>query len=231
MSTTKLSVKNWSPADRPREKLLAKGTGALSDAELLSIIIGSGNTEENSVELSQRILHAAGNNISRLSKFSVNDLVSGFKGIGHAKAVGIVAALELGRRRKPEDSENRKKINCSTDIYNYFYPVLCDLPYEEFWILLLNSSKRVINRIKISQGGIAQTGVDGKLIYKEALTGLASYVAFCHNHPSGNPTPSRHDDETTFRLKKGLHLLEITLLDHLIFCDGKYYSYADAERM
>ena len=231
MSTTKLSVKNWSPADRPREKMLAKGINALSDAELLAIIIGSGNMEENSVELSQRILHAAGNNISQLSKFSINDLISNFKGIGSAKAVGIVAALELGRRRKAEDAGTRKKIHCSIDIYNYFYPVLCDLPYEEFWVLFLNNSRRVIDRLKISQGGIAQTGVDGRLVYKEALTRLASCVIFCHNHPSGNPQPSRHDDETTFRLNKGLRLLEICLCDHLIFCEGKYYSYADEERI
>lgn len=231
MSTTKLSVKNWSPADRPREKMLAKGINALSDAELLAIIIGSGNMEENSVKLSQRILHAAGNNIGQLSKFSVNDLVSNFKGIGNAKAVSIVAALELGRRRKAEDTESRKKISCSIDIYSYFYPVLCDLPYEEFWALFLNNSRRIIDRVKISQGGVAQTGVDGRLIYKEALTRLASYVVLCHNHPSGNPQPSRHDDDTTFRLKKGLRLLEIILCDHLIFCEGAYYSYADKERI
>ncbi|MDR2691623.1 MAG: DNA repair protein RadC [Dysgonamonadaceae bacterium] len=231
MSITKLSIKNWSPADQPREKLLTKGTGALSDAELLAIIIGSGNIEENSVELSKRILHAAENNISQLGKFSVNDLVSNFKGIGNAKALSIVAALELGRRRKAEEPENRKKIGCSIDIYNYFYPVLCDLSHEEFWALFLNNSNRIIDRLKISQGGISKTGVDGRLIYKEALTRLASYVIFCHNHPSGNPKPSHHDDETTFRLKKGLLLLEIPLLDHLIFCEGKYYSYADKERI
>ncbi|MDR1632259.1 MAG: DNA repair protein RadC [Dysgonamonadaceae bacterium] len=228
---TKLSVKNWSPADQPREKLLAKGTNALSDAELLAIIIGSGNIEENSVELSQRILHAAENNISQLGKFSVNDLVSSFKGIGNAKAVSIVAALELGRRRRAEDMESRKKIRFSIDIYNYFYPMLCDLPHEEFWALFLNNSNRIIDRFKISQGGISKTGVDGRLIYKEALTRLASYVILCHNHPSGNPKPSYQDDETTFRLKKGLQLLELSLLDHLIFCEGTYYSYADEERI
>jgi DNA repair protein RadC len=224
-------VKNWYPDDQPREKLLAKGTNALSDAELLAIIIGSGNTEENSVELSQRILRAAENNISQLSKFSVNYLVSNFKGIGQAKAVSIVAALELGRRRKAEDAESRKKIRFSIDIYNYFYPVLCDLPHEEFWALFLNNSNRIIDRFKISQGGVSQTSVDGRLIYKEALTRLASYVILCHNHPSGNPKPSYHDDETTFRIKKGLQLLEISMLDHLIFCEGNYYSYADEGRI
>jgi DNA repair protein RadC len=227
----RLSVKNWSPDDRPREKLLAKGSAALSNAELLAIIIGSGNTDENSVELAQRILRAAENNLRRLGKFSVNELISGFKGIGNAKAVGIVAALELGRRRTAEDVENRERMGCSKDIYNYFYPMLCDLPHEEFWALFLNSAHRIIDRFKISQGGIARTSVDGRLVYKEALARRASGVVLCHNHPSGSPKPSRQDDETTDRLKKGLQLLEITLLDHLVFCDGNYYSYADEDRL
>jgi len=127
--------------------------------------------------------------------------------------------------------KNRRQILCSADIYNYFYPVFCDLPHEEFWALFLNSTNRIIDRVKISQGGIAQTPVDGRLVYKEALSRLASYVILSHNHPSGNPKPSGLDDETTFRIKKGLRLLEIPLLDHLIFCEGNYYSYADEERI
>jgi len=231
MSTTKLSVKDWSPDDQPREKLLSKGVNALSDAELLAIIIGSGNTEETSVELSKRILQTVENNINRLGKLSVNHLVSNFKGIGNAKAISIVAALELGKRRKAEEIEKQKSILCSRDIYNYFYPVLCDLPHEEFWVLFLNNASRVIERIKIGQGGISQTPVDAKLIYKEALNRLASNVILCHNHPSGNPKPSYLDDDATFRIKKGLQLIEISLLDHLIFCEGNYYSYADEERI
>ena len=231
MSTTKLSVKDWSPDDQPREKLLLKGVNALSDAELLAIIIGSGNTEETSVELSQRILQTVDNNINRLGKLSVNHLVSNFKGIGNAKAAGIVAALELGKRRKAEDMTNRKQILCSMDIYNYFYPVFCDLLHEEFWVLFLNNTNRIIDRIKIGQGGVTRTPIDGKLLYKEALNRLASNVILCHNHPSGNPKPSDLDDEATFRIKKGLRLLEISLLDHLIFCEGNYYSYADEERI
>ena len=231
MGTTKLSVKDWSPDDQPREKLLTKGVNALSDAELLAIIIGSGNTEETSVELSQRILQSVENNINQLGKLSVNHLISNFKGIGNAKAISIVAALELGKRRKAEDTKNRKQILCSMDIYNYFYPVLCDLPHEEFWVLFLNHANRIIDRIKISQGGVVQTPIDGRLIYKEALSRLASYVILCHNHPSENPKPSNLDDEITFRIKKGLRLLEISLLDHLIFCEGNYYSYADEERI
>ncbi|GHT54313.1 DNA repair protein [Bacteroidia bacterium] len=231
MNATKLNVKDWSPDDQPREKLLAKGVNALSDAELLAIIIGSGNTEETSVELSQRILQTAENTINRLSKFSVNYLVSNFKGIGNAKAISIVAALELGKRRKAEETENPGKILCSMDTYKYFYPILCDLPHEECWILLLNNAKRIIDRVKISQGGIAQTPVEGKLVYKEALVRLATGVILCHNHPSGNTKPSSLDDEITFKIKKGLRLLEISLNDHLIFCDGSYYSYADEERI
>jgi DNA repair protein RadC len=231
MNTTKLSVKDWSPDDQPREKLLAKGVSALSDAELLAVIIGSGNTDETSVELSQRILQAAENNINCLSKFSVNHLISNFKGIGNAKAISIVAALELGKRRKAEDLGNHKRILCSMDIYNYFYSILCDLQHEEFWVLFLNNASRVIDRVKIGQGGIGQTPVDGKIIYKEALIRLTPSVILCHNHPSGNPKPSNLDDETTFRIKKGLQLLEISMLDHIIFCGGTYYSYADEERI
>jgi DNA repair protein RadC len=204
---------------------------ALSATDLLAIIIGSGNTEESSVELSQRILQTAKNNINQLGKFSVNHLVSNFKGIGNAKAVSIVAALELGKRRKTEGMEKRKQILCSKDIYDYFYPVLCDLSHEEFWALFLNNANRIIDKVKISQGGVALVSVDGKLIYKEALNRLATNVILCHNHPSGNPKPSNMDDEATFRIKKGLRLLEITLLDHLIFCEGNYYSYADEERI
>ncbi|MDR0769290.1 MAG: DNA repair protein RadC [Dysgonamonadaceae bacterium] len=231
MSITGLCVKDWSPDDQPREKLLAKGVNVLSNAELLAIIIGSGNTEETSVELSQRILLTAENSISRLGKFSIDYLVSNFKGIGNAKAIGIVAALELGKRRKAEDVESRKQILCSRDIYNYFYPILCDLPYEELWILLLNPGKRIIDRVKISQGGVEQTSADGKLIFKEALIRLASGVILCHNHPSGISTPSRTDDKLTAHIKQGLLTLEIPLFDHLIFCEGGYYSYADMNKI
>jgi len=223
----KLSVKNWSPEDRPREKLLAKGVNALSNAELLAIILRSGTTTETVVELSQRILQSFGNNLNRLGKVSANQLMSDFKGVGEAKAIGIIAALELGKRRKAEDINNRKKIVTSLDIYNYFYPFLCDLPHEEFWALFLNRSNRIIDRFKISQGGISETIVDGKLIYKEAVARLASYVALCHNHPSGNYLPSPQDNTVTFRIRKGIELLDMTLLDHVILTDGKYYSYAD----
>ena len=223
----KLSVKDWSPEDRPREKLLSKGINALSNAELLAIILCSGTREETVVELSQRILQSFDNDLNRLGKVSVKDLMSNFRGIGKAKAIGIIAALELGKRRKAEEIHNRKKIVSSLDIYNYFYPILCDLPYEEFWALFLNRSNRIIDRLKISQGGTSETIVDGKFIYKEAIAHLASFVVLCHNHPSGNQLPSPQDNNITFRIKKGVELLDMRLLDHIILTDGKYYSYAD----
>lgn len=223
----KLSVKDWSPEDRPREKLLSKGINALSNAELLAIILRSGTKKETVVELSQRILQSFGNDLNRLGKVSATDLMSNFKGIGEAKAIGIIAALELGKRRKAEDIHNRKKIISSLDIYHYFYPFLCDLPHEEFWALFLNRSNRIIDRFKVSQGGISETVVDGKLIYKEAIANLASYVVLCHNHPSGNYLPSPRDNVVTLQIKKGLELLDMHLLDHVILSGGKYYSYAD----
>jgi DNA repair protein RadC len=228
---TKFSVKDWSPEDQPREKLLLKGVNALSDAELLAIIIGSGNREETVVELSQRILQSTGNNINQLGKLSVNHLISNFKGIGEAKAISIVAALELGKRRKSEEIIKQNRILCSKDIYNYFHPLLCDLPHEEFWAIFLNKSNKIIDRIKISQGGVSETVVDGKIIYKEAIARLASQIVLCHNHPSGTPLPSPQDDATTMRLKRGFNLLDINLIDHVILSDGKYYSYADELRI
>ena len=228
---TKLSVKDWSPEDRPREKLLTKGVNSLSNAELLAIILRSGTKEETVVELSQRILQSFENDLSRFGKASANHLMTNFKGIGEAKAIGIIAALELGKRRKAEDFGARKKIICSLDIYNYFYPFLCDLQHEEFWALFLNHSNRIIDRFKVSQGGISETVVDGKLIYKEAVTRLATFVVLCHNHPSGNHLPSPQDNTVTLRIKKGLEMLEMYLLDHIILTDGKYYSYADEGRI
>ena len=229
--STKLSVKNWSPEDQPREKLLAKGVNTLSNAELLAVILRSGVKAESVVELSQRILNSYGNDLNRLGKVSATDLMSNFKGIGKAKAIGIIAALELGKRRKAEELNSRKKILSSIDIYNYFHPVLCDLHYEEFWALFLNRSNRILDRVKISQGGISETLVDGKIIYKEAINRLASYVVLCHNHPSGNSMPSAQDNKLTLQIKKGLELLDMYLMDHVILTDGNYYSYADAGKI
>ena len=227
----KLSVKDWSPEDQPREKLMSKGINALSNAELLAIILRSGTKNETVVELSQRVLQSFGNDLNRLGKASANDLMSNFKGVGEAKAIGIIAALELGKRRKADDMSDRKKIICSMDIYNYFYPFLCDLQHEEFWALFLNHSNRIIDRYRISQGGVTETIVDGKIIYKEAISRLASFVILCHNHPSGNCLPSPQDNTITLRIKKGLEQLEMHLLDHVILTGGSYYSFADEGRI
>ncbi|MDR0680997.1 MAG: DNA repair protein RadC [Dysgonamonadaceae bacterium] len=227
----KQTVKDWSPEDRPREKLLLKGTNSLSNTELLAIIIGSGNKDESVVQLSQRILQAADNNINQLSKFSVRHLINNFKGIGEAKAVSIVAALELGKRRKAEEILNREKIKSSKDIYEYFHPILCDLHYEEFWILFLNRAHKITGKLKISQGGVSETIVDTKLIYREALIRLSSGIVLCHNHPSGNIFPSQQDDLITRRIREGTKLLDINLIDHLIVCDGNFYSYANEGKL
>ena len=226
----KLSVKDWSPEDRPREKLLLKGVSSLSNTELLAIILGSGSREESVVDLSQRILQSVHNNINQLGKLSVKQLMQ-FKGIGEAKAISIVAALELGKRRKAEEILNREKILFSQDVYEYFHPSLCDLCYEEFWVLFLNRASKVIDKLKISQGGVAATIVDAKIIYKEAVLRLATSVVLCHNHPSGNPSPSSDDDKVTSQLQRGLKFLDMTLKDHVIICDGNFYSYADKNRI
>jgi DNA repair protein RadC len=225
-----LSVKQWSPEDRPREKLLSKGVFALSDAELLAIILGSGNQEESVVKLSQRLLQSNDNNLNQLAKLSVKQLME-WKGIGEAKAIGIVAALELGKRRQAETITERKKIRATSDIYALFYPLLCDLPHEEFWALFLNAKSGIIDKMKISQGGVAATIVDPKIIYKEALLRLASSVILCHNHPSGNPLPSHQDDAVTMRLCEGLKILDMHLSDHVILGEGSFYSYADEGRI
>jgi DNA repair protein RadC len=226
----KLSVKDWSPDDQPREKLLSKGVQALSDAELLAIILGSGSREESVVELSRRMLQSVNHQINQLGKLSVKELMR-FKGIGEVKAISVIAAMELGKRRKTEEMPMRVPILLSKDIYTYFYSMLCDLPYEEFWVLFLNRSQRIIDKLKISQGGVSSTVVDAQIIYKEALMRLASSVVLCHNHPSGNATPSPEDDKITHDLQIGLKFLDLQLKDHIILCDGKYYSYADAGRI
>lgn len=226
----KLSIKEWAEADRPREKMVLKGVNALSDAELIAILIGSGNRKETAVELSRRILQTTDNSLNQLGKYELSDLTK-FAGIGEAKAITIMAALELGRRRLVAETLQRDRIDGSHSVYNIFHPLLADLPYEEFWVLLLNQSNRVINRIKISQGGVAATVVDVKLILKSALLELAPAIILCHNHPSGNNNPSSQDDNLTQKIKQAAKEMDIVVLDHLIICDGSYYSYADEGRM
>ena len=226
MEYKNLSIKEWSLEDRPREKLLAKGISSLSDSELIAIIIGSGTKDESAVQLSKRILSSVQHNLNELGKLSIDDLQK-HKGIGEAKAIGIIAALELGRRRKLTESINREKITSSQDIFQIFHPVLADLPHEEFWILLLNRSNKIVDRQKISQGGISGTVTDVRLMMKAALEKLASSIVLIHNHPSGNTKPSDADIAITQKVKESGKLMDITLLDHIVVTDGGYFSFAD----
>lgn len=228
---TKLNIKDWAEEDRPREKMLLKGVSALSDAELLGILIGSGNKSETAVELSQRILHSVSNNLNTLGKLEIKDLIKDFKGIGEAKAITIVAALELGKRRKLSEALVSPQITSSKDVYDIFHPILADLKHEEVWVLFLNRANKVVKNIQISKGGLTATVVDIRLIMKEGIQSLASAMVLCHNHPSGNTQPSDDDDQITKRLKEAGHIMYIRLLDHIIVCDNSYYSYMDTGRL
>ncbi len=219
-------IKSWAEDDRPREKLLLKGRQVLSDAELIAILIGSGNREETAVELSKRILADVSNNLNELSRLSVNDLMK-FKGIGEAKAISIVAALELGRRRKETEIVKREKIISSKSAYEFMKPIFMDLPHEEFWLLLLNRSNAIIKKELISRGGVSGTVVDSKIIFKIALENLASSIMLFHNHPSGNITPSNEDLKITKNIKESSRIMDIQLLDHIIISDNGYYSFND----
>lgn len=226
-----MKIKEWAEEDRPREKMLLKGIASLSDAELLAILIGSGNSNETAVQLSQRILSSVDNNLNALGKLSVKELKAKFKGIGEVKAIIINAALELGKRRGNCEPLQRPIIRASNDAYRLFYPLLCDLPHEELWIALTNRSSRIIEKVKISQGGTSETSADLRLILKAAINALAAGIIICHNHPSGNCSPSQQDDFLTQRLQSSARLIEISVLDHIILCDGNYYSYADEGKL
>ncbi len=221
-----LTIKALSENDRPREKLIKKGRQALSDAELLAILLSSGNRNETAVQLAQRILNTNQNSINNLAKLQLSDLQK-FKGIGEAKAVTIAAALEIGRRREVEPIEEKIKIRSSKNAYDVLNLKLRDLPHEEFWALFVNQSNTIIKTECISKGGISLTVVDMRLILKPAIESLASGVFLAHNHPSGNLTPSTADIAITKKAKEALKLLDITLFDHLIIADGNYYSFAD----
>jgi DNA repair protein RadC len=228
IDNTPLTIKSWAEEDRPREKLMLKGKSSLSDAELLAILIGSGTVSISAVELCKQILASVNNNLHELAKLNLKDLQK-FKGIGEAKAITIMAALELGRRRKEADFEKRTAISCAKDVYVLMQADLMDLPYEEFWILLLNKANQVIKKIQISRGGIAGTVADVRLIMKNAIENLASGLILVHNHPSGNLKPSSQDISLTQRVKQAGELMEVPVLDHLIFTDKGYYSFADSE--
>lgn len=226
----KLNINQWAEEDRPREKMMLHGAGALSNAELLAILIGSGSTDESAVELMRKVLADYRNSLSELGKSGVEELCR-YKGIGPAKAITLLAASELGRRRKEEGTLERLQVRSSEDIYRLFYPLMCDLPVEECWVLLLNQAGKVIDRIRISQGGLASTAVDIRCVLREALIRRAVSMVLCHNHPSGNLRPSREDDRLTESLRQAAVTVNLRLLDHVIVTDGAYYSFNDEGRL
>ena len=219
-------ITNWSEDDKPREKLMLKGKSVLSDAELIAILIGSGSRSESAVDLSKRILASVDNNLNALGKLSLSQLMQ-FRGIGEAKAISIIAALELGRRRRGEDAVELKKITSSKIIFEIMQPIIGELPHEEFWIIYMNNSNKVIAKSQLSKGGITGTLVDVRIVFKTALEMGATALILCHNHPSGTLIPSEADKQITRKLKLAGDSLEIKVLDHLIVTETSYFSFAD----
>ena len=219
-------ITQWSVDDRPREKLLKRGKGALSDAELLAILIGSGSSKESAVMLCQRILSTVNGNLNELGRLNVQDLTK-FKGIGEAKAISIIAALEIGRRRRSEDALERKKITSSQSVFELMQPIIGELPHEEFWIVYLNNSNKVLNTEQLSKGGLTGTLVDVRLVMKNALQLSATGLILAHNHPSGTLKPSTADRDLTKKLQTAAESLDIKILDHLIITQHAYFSFAD----
>lgn len=222
----KLTIKSWALDDRPREKLISKGKTSLSDAELIAILIGSGNKEESAVDLAKRILQASNNNLQKLARLSVEELMQ-FKGIGEAKAISVITALELGKRRQFEDSIKLPKITSSKDVFRLMQSYIGDLQHEEFWVLFLNNSNKIIAKQQVSKGGLTATIVDVRLLFKKALELTSVGVIVCHNHPSGKLKPSNSDKELTEKIKQAGITLDIKLLDHLIITEKAYFSFAD----
>ena len=224
------TIKSWAEDDRPREKMLLKGKHALSDAELIAIIIGSGTPKESAVDLCRRILASTDNSIAQLSRLSIKELTK-FKGIGEAKAIGIAAALELGRRRREEEGIKRAKIQSAEDAVEIFQPLLGDLTHEEFWVLLLSRNNSIIGKHCVSKGGLTATVVDARTIFKLALEHTAASMILCHNHPSGNDKPSHEDLKLTKRLKQAGEMLDIAVLDHIIVTSHGFYSFANENQL
>lgn len=227
---SKLNINEWAEEDRPREKLLRLGAAALSDAELLAILIGSGSTRESAVDLTRRILSDCNNNLNTLGKKQISDLIS-YHGMGPAKAITIVAACELGRRRRETLCEERPKLGSATAIYNFTHPLMQDLDVEEFHILLMNQQCCLIREMCISHGGITETAADVRVIMRECLLNNATVLAAIHNHPSGNLMPSSQDDELTQRIKRACDIMRVHFIDHVIVTDGAYYSYQEEGRL
>ncbi|MBN2634780.1 MAG: DNA repair protein RadC [Prolixibacteraceae bacterium] len=222
----KLNIKDWAAEDRPREKLLANGARSLSDAELIAILIGSGNINETAVELSRRMLTTVNNNLNELGRKSIDTLKT-FNGIGEAKAITIIAALELAKRRKDAEVFSKNKITCSKDAADFFMPLLADLTHEEFWILLLDRGNKIIDHFMISQGGLSGTVIDVRIILKRSIEKLASSIVLCHNHPSGTMQASDADIKITKKINDATKLMDISVLDHIIIGQNSYLSFAD----
>ena len=220
----KLNINQWAKEDRPREKMADLGTEALSNAELLAILIGSGSTDESAVDLMKKVLNDCNNSLNTLGKKSIHDLCE-YKGIGEAKAITILAACELGKRRQAETPEERPDLGTATKIYRHMHHLMQDLDVEEFWVLLMNQHYRLIKKVRISHGGITETAVDIRIIFREAVLANATILAVCHNHPSGDLTPSRADEELTKSIQRACELMRIHFMDHVIVTDGQYYSF------
>ena len=225
----KLNINQWAEEDRPREKMASLGAEALSSAELLAILIGSGSVKESAVDLMKRILNDCNNSLNTLGKKSINDLCQ-YNGVGPAKAITILAACELGKRRQMETPEERPDLGDATKIYNHMHPVMQDLDVEQFWVLLLNQNHRLIKKVRVSLGGITATAVDIRIIMREAVLSNATIIAVCHNHPSGKTKPSKEDDELTISIMQACRVMNIRFLDHVIVTDGHYYSYHEERR-
>ncbi len=229
-SMDKLNINQWAEEDRPREKLMRLGPSALTDAELLAILVGSGSTKEDAVTLMRHILADCKNNLNTLGKLTIRDLCK-YNGVGEAKAITILAACELGKRRQSGKPEERPDLGTATLIYNYMHPQLQDLDVEEFWLLLMNQNHRLIKQIRISHGGITETAVDIRIIIREAVLANATMLAICHNHPSGSLRPSPMDNDLTTSIQRACQLMRIKFLDHVIITDGAYYSYRETGRV
>ncbi|SFG05866.1 DNA repair protein RadC [Prevotella sp. KH2C16] len=226
----KLNINQWAEEDRPREKLMRIGAENLSNAELLAILIGSGSPQQSAVDLMKEVLGDCKNNLNTLGKMSIQDLEK-YKGMGPAKAVTILAACELGKRRQGSRAEERPDLGSPVAIYEFMHPKMQDLDVEESWILLMNQAYKLIKAVKLSHGGISETAVDVRLIMKEALLCNATILALAHNHPSNNAVPSTQDDRLTQRIKAASETMRIYFLDHIIVTDGKYYSYRESGRL
>lgn len=226
----KLTINHWAEEDRPREKMMSLGAEALSNAELLAILIGSGSTDESAVGLMKRVMADCDNNLNSLGKKSIAQLTE-YKGMGPAKAVTILAACELGKRRQKEKVQERESLNSATAIYNYMHPQMQDLDVEEAWVLLMNQRFQLIKAERISRGGFTETAVDVRVMIKSALLCNATVMALCHNHPSGNVNPSNDDNTLTMRVRDAARMMRIHFLDHLVITDGSYYSYMEQGKL